>query len=203
VSLSELREEHLSSINVFKSLISNIQPGLYSNNFVPYINRYNVFYEKYMPIKTLLSIGLYDALFTLRVLFWTRTTHLPSLKGIWQYIFLLFHCKELLKLYVNLNFKCEARSHARHPKHASHTWILQLVMFRREVSIEDQICASILYCIYINHLKAYKIIASHLHISKSRTRLTKSNRSPRADGAKRRARVLIPPGYLHPGKRKH
>jgi hypothetical protein len=25
----------------------------------------------------------------------------------------------------------------------------------------------------------------------------------RADGAKRRARVLIPPGYLHPGKRKH
>jgi hypothetical protein len=25
---------------------------------------------------------------------------------------------------------------------------------------------------------------------------------PRADGAKRRARVLIPPGYLHPGKRK-
>jgi hypothetical protein len=24
--------------------------------------------------------------------------------------------------------------------------------------------------------------------------------SPRADGAKRRARVLIPPGYLHPGK---
>jgi hypothetical protein len=27
--------------------------------------------------------------------------------------------------------------------------------------------------------------------------------SPRAGGAKRRARVLIPPGYLHPGKRKH
>jgi hypothetical protein len=26
---------------------------------------------------------------------------------------------------------------------------------------------------------------------------------PRDDGAKRRARVLIPPGYLHPGKRKH
>ena len=26
---------------------------------------------------------------------------------------------------------------------------------------------------------------------------------PRADGAKRRARVLIPPGYLHPGKQKH
>jgi hypothetical protein len=25
----------------------------------------------------------------------------------------------------------------------------------------------------------------------------------RADGAKRRARVLIPPGYLHQGKRKH
>jgi hypothetical protein len=29
------------------------------------------------------------------------------------------------------------------------------------------------------------------------------NFHPRADGAKRRARVLIPPGYLHPGKRKH
>jgi hypothetical protein len=27
--------------------------------------------------------------------------------------------------------------------------------------------------------------------------------NPRAGGAKRRARVLIPPGYLHPGKRKH
>jgi hypothetical protein len=27
--------------------------------------------------------------------------------------------------------------------------------------------------------------------------------NPRADGAKRRARVLIPPGYLHSGKRKH
>ena len=27
--------------------------------------------------------------------------------------------------------------------------------------------------------------------------------NPGADGAKRRARVLIPPGYLHPGKRKH
>jgi hypothetical protein len=27
--------------------------------------------------------------------------------------------------------------------------------------------------------------------------------NPRADGAKRRARVLIPLGYLHPGKRKH
>jgi hypothetical protein len=26
--------------------------------------------------------------------------------------------------------------------------------------------------------------------------------SPQDDGAKRRARVLIPPGYLHPGKRK-
>ena len=25
----------------------------------------------------------------------------------------------------------------------------------------------------------------------------------RADGAKRRAGVLIPPGYLNPGKRKH
>jgi hypothetical protein len=51
VSFSELREEHLSSISVFKSLISSVQPGLI-NNFVPYNNRYDVFYEKYMPIKT-------------------------------------------------------------------------------------------------------------------------------------------------------
>ena len=27
------------------------------------------------------------------------------IKGIWQYIFLLFHCKELLKLYVNLLYR--------------------------------------------------------------------------------------------------
>jgi hypothetical protein len=30
-----------------------------------------------------------------------------------------------------------------------------------------------------------------------------TDNNPRADGAKRRARVLIPPGYLHPGKQKH
>ena len=37
--------------------------------------------------------------------------------------------------------------------------------------------------------------------------LSKHNQSkeccPRANCAKRRARVLIPPGYLHPEKRKH
>jgi hypothetical protein len=33
--------------------------------------------------------------------------------------------------------------------------------------------------------------------------LSSFSRYHRADGAKRRARVLIPPGYLHPGKRKH
>jgi hypothetical protein len=32
---------------------------------------------------------------------------------------------------------------------------------------------------------------------------TEPSLNPRADGAKRRARVLIPPGYLHPGKREH
>ena len=55
VSLSELREQHLSIVyysNVFKSLTSNVQPGLI-NNFVPYNNRCDVFYEKYMPINTL------------------------------------------------------------------------------------------------------------------------------------------------------
>ena len=31
----------------------------------------------------------------------------------------------------------------------------------------------------------------------------KSFNYPRANGAKRRARVLIPHGYLHPGKGKH
>ena len=30
---------------------------------------------------------------------------LVYIKGIWQYIFLLFHCKELLKLYVNLLYR--------------------------------------------------------------------------------------------------
>ena len=54
MSLSELREQHLSIVyysNVFKSLTSNVHPGLI-NNFLPYNNRYDVFYEKYMPIKT-------------------------------------------------------------------------------------------------------------------------------------------------------
>jgi hypothetical protein len=72
VSLSELREEHLSSINVFKSLIPNVQAdqaGLI-NNFVPYNNRYDIFYEKYMPIKTSFhGIVLCVALFTLLILF--------------------------------------------------------------------------------------------------------------------------------------
>ena len=42
MSLSELREEHLSPINVLKSF--NVQPG-FINNFVPYNNHYDVFYE--------------------------------------------------------------------------------------------------------------------------------------------------------------
>jgi hypothetical protein len=87
VSLNELREQHLSIVyysNVFKSLTSNVQPGLI-NNFVPYNNRYYVFYEKYMPIKTSFHGSpslLCVALFTLLVLFWTRTPHLPSLPPI-------------------------------------------------------------------------------------------------------------------------
>ena len=40
-----------------------------------------------------------------------------------------------------------------------------------------------------------------LHLTHEGSALLQAN--PRADGAKRRARVLIPPGYLHPGKRKH
>ena len=31
--------------------------------------------------------------------------YIKLIKGIWQYIFLLFHCKELLKLYVNLLYR--------------------------------------------------------------------------------------------------
>ena len=37
--------------------------------------------------------------FSLSCELWVGTN---DFKGIWQYIFLLFHCKELLKLYVNL-----------------------------------------------------------------------------------------------------
>jgi hypothetical protein len=78
VSLSELWEEHLSSINVFKSLISNVQPGLI-NNFVPYNKNYDVFYENYMPTKTSFHGSPLCWIFTLLVLFSTRTPHLPSL----------------------------------------------------------------------------------------------------------------------------
>jgi hypothetical protein len=35
----------------------------------------------------------------------TRCRNKDFLKGIWQYIFLLFHFKELLKLYVNLFYR--------------------------------------------------------------------------------------------------
>jgi hypothetical protein len=38
-------------INIFMSLISDVQPGLI-NNFVPCKNGFDVFYGKYMPIKT-------------------------------------------------------------------------------------------------------------------------------------------------------
>jgi hypothetical protein len=85
VSLSELREEHLSIVyysNAFKSLISNVQPGLI-NYFVPYSNRYDVFYEKYMPINTsFYGSPLCCFIHTIHVLFWTRTPHLLSLPPI-------------------------------------------------------------------------------------------------------------------------
>ena len=68
MSLSELREEHLSPINVLKSF--NVQPG-FINNFVPYNNHYDVFYETHISIKTsfhgtVLCVAL---IFTLLVLF--------------------------------------------------------------------------------------------------------------------------------------
>ena len=49
--------------------------------------------------------------------------------------------------------------------------------------------------------KLWKRIINNEHNSLQELLPNKIN--PRADGAKRRARVLIPPGYLHPGKRKH
>ena len=63
MSLSELRE---SIVYYF----INVQPGII-NNFVPYNNRYDVFYEKYTLIKTsfhgvVLCVAF---IFTLLVLF--------------------------------------------------------------------------------------------------------------------------------------
>jgi hypothetical protein len=52
VSLSELQEEHLSSINVQEFNFKRpARPGLV-NKFVPWNTRNDVFYEKYMLIKT-------------------------------------------------------------------------------------------------------------------------------------------------------
>jgi hypothetical protein len=48
----------------------------------------------------------------------------------------------------------------------------------------------------LNHIFQY-CDANKLSVNINKTNF------PRADGAKCRARVLIPPGYLHPGKQKH
>jgi hypothetical protein len=76
VSLSELRE---SIVYYF----INVQQGII-NNSVPGNNRYDVFYEKYTLIKTSFhGVVLYVAfIFTLLVLFWTRTPHFPSIPPI-------------------------------------------------------------------------------------------------------------------------
>jgi hypothetical protein len=67
VSLSELREEHLSPINVLKSF--NVQPG-FINNFVPYNTVYMTYFMKYISLKTSFhGTLLCVALFTLLVLF--------------------------------------------------------------------------------------------------------------------------------------
>jgi hypothetical protein len=39
------------------------------------------------------------------VVSYVNAMYYNAFKGIWQYIFLLFHCKELLKLYVNLIYR--------------------------------------------------------------------------------------------------
>jgi hypothetical protein len=46
-----------------------------------------------------------------------------------------------------------------------------------------------------------RVFGGNLERNTKRDKREKEVLSP--DGAKRGARVLIPPGYLHPGKRKH
>ena len=46
-------------------------------------------------------------------------------------------------------------------------------------------------------------IYAYIQASRTNLPLQQEMHNPRADGAKRRERVLIPPGYLHPWKRKH
>jgi hypothetical protein len=64
-------------------------------------------------------------------------------------------------------------------------------------------------CISVGSTNVKMLCGYITTLKKNKQKLDVSNEGPssrvypRADGAKRRARVLIPPGYLHPGKRKH
>jgi hypothetical protein len=51
------------------------------------------------------EIGLEETLHSVKGVLGEIKDEESKLKGIWQYIFLLFHCKELLKLYVNLLYR--------------------------------------------------------------------------------------------------
>jgi hypothetical protein len=55
---------------------------------------------------------------------------------------------------------------------------------------------------YYRNIELYLMLLD-LQISKPNIILCLRGRLSRADGAKRRTRVVIPHGYLHPGKRKH
>ena len=65
---------------------------------------------------------------------------------------------------------------------------------------EPQLIIDSLFSLILDTLKIMPLI---LNINISANFQVKYNFNPRANGAKRRARVLIPHGYLHPGKGKH
>ena len=111
MSLSELREQHLSIVyysNVFKSLTSNVQPGLI-NNFVLYNNRCDVFYEKYMPINTLFHGSPLSCFIHTPCIVFNSTPHLPSLPPISPNCYLPKSGRHVTSLDQGL-FSSEARS---------------------------------------------------------------------------------------------
>jgi hypothetical protein len=71
-------ERNIYRLLTFKSLISNVQPGLI-NNYVPFHFMKNICQLK---LRFMVLVVLCVALFTLLVLFWTRSPHLPSLPPI-------------------------------------------------------------------------------------------------------------------------